>query len=224
MDGNGRWAKRRGLPRLLGHKAGLDSVRRMVRHCGTLGIETLTLYTFSTENWSRPRPEVSGLMRLLADTTRREIEDLHENNVRVLVQGRMHELPKPLRDVLQRAIETTRDNTGLTLNLAINYSGRAEIADAAKELARRAASGELDPESIGEPELAAAMYHPSLGDPDLLIRTGGEMRVSNFLLWQIAYTELWVTEVLWPDFDEELLDQAISDFGARERRFGGTKD
>ena len=221
MDGNGRWAKQHRRPRLFGHAEGLKAIRRIVTHGDEIGVKTFTLYAFSTENWTRPRAEVEGLMHLMARTTRGEIDALHAKNVRMLVQGRLHELPKGVRGELQRAIDMTAGNTGLNLNLAINYSGRAEIVDAARRLSERAVRGEIDPAAISVDDVNAATYHPELGDPDLLIRTGGEMRISNFMLWQIAYTELWVTETYWPDFDEAMLDAAIAEFQNRERRFGG---
>jgi undecaprenyl diphosphate synthase len=224
MDGNGRWARARGLPRTEGHRRGDRSVRAMVEACGDLGIAHLTLYTFSAENWRRSATEVQGLMRLIEVVARREIQELHEKGVRVRVLGRQGELPASLRAELERDAALTHENRGLSLNLAINYGGRAEIVDAVRSLARRVQRGELDPDAITEKELSAALYLPDLPDPDLLIRTGGEYRLSNFLLWQSAYTELWVTETLWPDFGRPELMEALQAYEQRERRFGGAPE
>jgi undecaprenyl diphosphate synthase len=221
MDGNGRWATARGLPRLEGHRRGYETVRAIVEASGDFGIQFLTLYTFSTENWRRPKPETDAIMCLIADAARLEVEDLHRKNVKVIVSGRLDELPAEVREELGRDIEVTKDNTGLTLNLAINYGGRREIAEAAQAIARRAAAGEIRPDDVDEELFARHLYSPGLPDPDLFIRTAGEMRVSNFLLWQIAYTEIHVTPVLWPDFTKEDLARAIVDYQNRMRRFGG---
>jgi undecaprenyl diphosphate synthase len=221
MDGNGRWARQRGLPRIEGHRRGERAVHDIVEYCGRIGVEHLTLYTFSTENWRRSEEEVGFLMRLIETVARKQIGELHRKGVRLKVLGRIHELPKSLRDELDRDMVLTRENTGLNLNLAINYGGRAEIADAAQRLAERVAAGLLEPEDVTEEALAREMYSPSMPDPDLLIRTGGEMRLSNFLLWQAAYSEIWVTDMLWPDFDGQALAGAIRWYQARERRFGG---
>jgi undecaprenyl diphosphate synthase len=220
MDGNGRWAQQRGLPRVEGHRRGERSVREAVEHCGELGIEHLTLYTFSAENWRRSEEEVSALMGLIELVARKEIRDLHKKGVRLRVLGRLDELPLSLQRELERDMALTRENTGLNLNLAINYGGRAEIVDATRRLAERVSMGLMRPEEIDEHALTRELYYPELPDPDLLIRTGGEMRISNFLLWQIAYTELWVTNTLWPEFDRKELTQAIHSFQNRERRFG----
>lgn len=221
MDGNGRWATQRGLPRIMGHQAGSESVRRVVEGCRLLGIEILTLYTFSVENWRRPADEVQALMHLIETVIRREIDALDEAGVRVEVLGRVHELPPSLQEELRRDVERTRHNKDLILNLAINYGGRAEIVDAARTLARAVKEGRLDPDAIDEETFARALYTRSLPDPDLLIRTAGEQRISNFLLWQIAYTELWVTDIPWPDFGQRELFQAVADFQHRQRKFGG---
>jgi len=221
MDGNGRWARGRGLPRVEGHRRGEHSVRRVVERCGELGVEHLTLYTFSAENWRRSVDEVTALMRLIELAAKKEIQELHRKGVRVRVLGRVHELPRSLQEELRRDEALTRDNRGLNLNLAINYGGRTEIVDAARRLAERVALGTLKPHEITEESLAGELYYPGLPDPDLLIRTGGEMRLSNFLLWQAAYAEIWVTPTLWPEFGAAELDQAIRSFQARERRFGG---
>jgi undecaprenyl diphosphate synthase len=220
MDGNGRWARARGLPRIEGHRRGDRSVRTVVETCGELGIPHVTLYTFSAENWRRSTEEVQGLMRLIEVVARREIHELHDKGVRVRVLGRLHELPGSLRRELERDVALTRENTGLTLNLAINYGGRAEIVDAVRTLAERVRRGELDPASITESDLSGALYLPDTPEPDLMIRTGGEFRLSNFLLWQSAYAELYVTDTLWPDFDRDELMAALSAYDKRERRFG----
>ncbi|MBI3947857.1 MAG: isoprenyl transferase [Armatimonadetes bacterium] len=221
MDGNGRWATRQGLPRIMGHQAGTEGVRQMVQGCRLLGIEILTLYTFSVENWRRPADEVQGLMILIEAVIRREIDALDEAGVRLGVIGRVSELPASLQEELRRDMERTRHNTQLNLNLAVNYGGRAEIIDAARRLARDARDGRLDPDAIDEPTFARALYTHSLPDPDLLIRTAGEQRISNFLLWQIAYAEMWVTDVPWPEFGQAQLMQAVADFQHRQRKFGG---
>lgn len=221
MDGNGRWARQRGLPRIAGHREGINSVREVVRACGELGIEVLTLYVFSVENWRRPRPEIGALMRLLRETTRREVDDLMRNDVHLSVIGRIGEIAPAARKVLTEAIQRTAGNTGLHLNLAINYGGRSELVDAVRRLAGDLNQGRLKAESIDEQTIGRYLYTADMPDPDLLIRTSGEMRVSNFLLWQIAYTEIHVTDVLWPDFRRPHLYQAILDYQSRERRFGG---
>jgi undecaprenyl diphosphate synthase len=222
MDGNGRWAKQRGyLDRIRGHEAGIDSVRTAVRACGELGLRALTLYAFSVENWKRPRREVDALMGLLKRFLREEIPELMENNVRLVASGRLADLGADVRAELGRSMEATRTNTGLVLNLALSYGGRAEILDAVRAIAEAVRAGSLTPDQIDEQVFAKHLYHPELGDPDLLIRTSGEMRISNFLLWQIAYTELYVTPVLWPDFRRADLYRAILDYQRRERRFGG---
>jgi undecaprenyl diphosphate synthase len=220
MDGNGRWAKRRGLPRTAGHRAGVKTVKRIVRAAGELGISVLTLFTFSRENWKRPKYEVSAIMKLLYETTKREIEELNENNVRLITTGRIDELPQQKREILERAKDKTKSNTGLILNLALNYGGRSEILDAVKQLALDVREGKLDPNSLDESSFSEYLYTKDLPDPDLLIRTSGEMRISNFLLWQTSYTELYVTNVLWPNFTVRDFYQAIRDYQNRKRRFG----
>jgi undecaprenyl diphosphate synthase len=221
MDGNGRWARQRGLPRVEGHRRGERTVRQVIETCGALGVEHLTLYTFSAENWRRSEEEVSALMGLIELVARKEIHELHRKGVRVNVIGRLHELPRSLQDELYRDMALTRENTGMTVNLAINYGGRAEIVDAAQRLAEQVARGVLKPAEITEEALSREMYAPNLPDPDLLIRTGGEMRLSNFLLWECAYSEIWVTQTLWPDFGPKDVQEAIRDYQSRERRFGG---
>jgi len=220
MDGNGRWAKRRGLPRVAGHREGVKSVREIVEAAGEIGVKVLTLYTFSKENWRRPESEVSSLMRLFVSTLRREIHDLIEKNVRLNAIGQLSDLPQFVYDELMWGIEETRHNTGLTLNLALSYGGRTEIVEAVREIARKVQAGELFPEDINENVIQQHLYTHNLPDPDLLIRTSGEERLSNFLLWQIAYTEIYITHTLWPDFRKAEFYHALIDFMQRERRFG----
>lgn len=224
MDGNGRWARLRGLPRAEGHRRGERAVHDVVECCGRLGIGHLTLYTFSVENWRRPDEEVTALMRLIETVASRRIGELHRKGVRLTVLGRLDELPGTLRQELLRDIAMTRDNSGLHLRLALNYGGRAEIVQAVRHLAAEAARGALRPEEITEESLARAMYDPEMPDPDLIIRTGGAQRLSNFLLWQSAYSELWITPTLWPDFGAAELIQALRSFQERERRFGTAPD
>jgi len=222
MDGNGRWAERRGLDRVQGHRAGIEAVRATVRAAHELGIRFLTLYAFSTENWSRPKGEVDALMGLLEHYLEAEIEELDRNGIRLRAIGRLDRLPELARAKLDRALHRTRDNGEMTVVFALSYGGRTEIADAARKLARDVEQGKLDPEQIDEKTFAAYLYDPELPDPDLLIRTGGEARVSNFLLWQIAYAELHVTDVMWPDFRKSDLVEAVWDYQQRERRYGLT--
>jgi len=221
MDGNGRWAQKRGLPRIVGHKTGVESVREVVRVASELGVEYLTLYTFSKENWKRPKDEVMGLMNLLKRLLRMEVEELNRNNVRIKAIGRLQDLPDEVLKELERARRLTENNDGLKLYLALSYGGRAEIVDAFKKAFRKWEEGKLTPDSINEETFREFLYDPELPDPDLLIRTSGEMRVSNFMLWQIAYSEIYVTPTLWPDFRREELLKAIEDYSKRERRFGG---
>jgi undecaprenyl diphosphate synthase len=221
MDGNGRWAEQRNRPRVEGHRAGIAAVRDVVETAARLDLEALTLYAFSVENWKRPRAEVATLMLLLKRYLRAELDTLLENGIRFQVIGRPGELAEDVRDELQRGIDATRGQKGLLFNIALNYGGRSEIADAARQLAGEVAAGRRDVDSIDEDAVAGALYTAGLPDPDLLIRTSGELRVSNFLLWQIAYAEIWVTDVLWPDFRRRHLLQAIADFQKRERRYGG---
>ncbi|MGB2769227.1 MAG: isoprenyl transferase [Candidatus Zixiibacteriota bacterium] len=220
MDGNGRWAKRRGLPRTAGHKAGVKAVKRIVRAAGDMGISVLTLFTFSQENWKRPKNEVSAIMKLLYETTKREINELDKNNVKLITTGKTDEFSPRRRQILQEAMERTKDNTGLVLNLALNYGGRTEILDAVKKIAGDVKRGKLDPEQLTEESFSDYLYTNTLPDPDLLIRTSGEMRISNFLLWQTSYTELYVTDVLWPNFSVRDFYEAVQDYQSRERRFG----
>jgi undecaprenyl diphosphate synthase len=219
MDGNGRWAKKRSLPRVAGHRAGVEPVRSAVDTCARLGIQALTLYAFSVENWKRPRAEVETLWRLLRYYLRQELPDLMRNRIRFQAIGRVDQLPHQIQRELQETIDATACNDGLVLSLAINYGGRAEIVDAVRAMMDKARRGE--PVEVTEESINAHLYTASLPEPDLLIRTSGEMRISNFLLWQIAYSELYVTDTLWPDFGRTNLLQAILDYQKRDRRFGG---
>ena len=220
MDGNGRWAARRRLPRPLGHQAGMKAVREVVEGCLAAGVQVLTLFAFSQENWKRPPEEIDALMALLEEYVAAEREELRRNGVSVRVLGDLHRLGPAARGAVDRIVAETAGGQGLVLNLCISYGSRDEIARAARQLAGEVAAGRLDPADIDEAAIAARLYTASLPDPDLLIRTSGEMRLSNFLLWQLAYAELWVTTVLWPDFTRRHLWQAILDFQRRERRFG----
>jgi undecaprenyl diphosphate synthase len=221
MDGNGRWARQRGLPRVEGHRAGIRAVRESVESATRLELEALTLFAFSTENWKRPRWEVRTLMGLLKEYLRRELNLLIENNIRFRPIGRIGELEQEIQDGLGRAVEATAKNSGLLFQIALNYSGRAELVDACRSVARAVASGALAAENVDEACVAAHLATAAVPDPDLLIRTSGELRISNFLLWQLAYTEIHITPVLWPDFTTVDLLRAIADFAGRERRFGG---
>jgi undecaprenyl diphosphate synthase len=222
MDGNGRWARQRNYPRILGHKAGISSVRTVVEACAQIGIEALTLYAFSVENWKRPRHEVEGLWRLLRYYLRRELPSLMRNDVQLVAIGRIESLPASAQAELQNAIDKTSSNRGMRLNLAVNYGGRTELVDAVNAMLDNARlEGNLDALEITEESIAGHLYTAGLKDPDLLIRTSGEMRISNFLLWQIAYAELYVTDTLWPDFGRNDLLEAIAEYQNRDRRFGG---
>ena len=221
MDGNGRWATGKGLPRVAGHREGVKAARAMVRAADAIGLRFLTLYAFSTENWNRPEDEVTTLMRLLEESIYRELPELMQRNVRLRVIGRPTGVPLPVRRGIDHVVHETRANTGMTLLMAFNYGGRDELLDAFRGLARRVQSGELAPEDISEKHVSQSLYTDGIPDPDLLIRTSGEMRISNFLLWQIAYTELWMTNTLWPDFGKVDLYRAVADFQRRTRRFGG---
>lgn len=221
MDGNGRWATRQGLPRLAGHRAGLEAVRRLVRACIERNIAYLTLFSFSTENWTRPAEEVGELMRLLRFFVRSDLATLNRQNVRIRVIGEREGLAPDILRILDEAQDTTAANTGLTLVIAFNYGARAEMARAVRHLAAEVAAGRIEPYAITEATLSAALDTSGIPDPDLLIRTSGEQRISNFLLWQSAYTELVFTPALWPDFDAAALDAALREFSQRQRRFGG---
>jgi undecaprenyl diphosphate synthase len=221
MDGNGRWATRRGLPRVVGHREGVKAARRIVTAAATVGLRYLTLFAFSTENWTRPEQEVSTLMRLLEASIGDELPELVRRNVRLRVLGRPHGVPARVQAGIDRVVRATADNTGLTLLMAFNYGGRDELLDAMRALAHQVREGVLEPDAIAEKHVEQALYTAHIPDPDLLIRTSGEMRISNFLLWQIAYTELWITPVLWPDVGAIDLYRAIADYQGRTRRFGG---
>jgi undecaprenyl diphosphate synthase len=222
MDGNGRWAEARGEPRTAGHRAGIEPVRRTIRECARLGVRALTLFAFSSENWRRPETEVATLMSLFMDALDREVEELHSNGVRLRIIGNRQSLAVRLQQRIAEAEALTAVNTRLDLQVAVSYGGRWDLVEAARRLAARAASGALRPADIDESALAAELQLADLPDPDLFIRTGGDHRVSNFLLWNIAYAELFFTDTLWPDFDERTLAEAIADFESRERRFGLT--
>ncbi len=224
MDGNGRWAAQRGKPRNAGHEAGVAAVKEVVKAAGEIGVKYLTLYSFSVDNWKRPKSEVAALMSLLARTTLRELDELMHNDVKLITTGRINGLPKSRQKVLAKAVEKTRDNRGLVLNLALNYGGRTEILDAVRAIANAVKAGVLDIQDINEELFSGFLYTADLPDPDLLIRTSGEMRISNFLLWQTSYTEMHVVDMFWPDFGRSALFEAILEYQRRERRFGGLKE
>jgi len=220
MDGNGRWAKKRGLPRVAGHRKGADSVRKAVESCDKLGVRYLTLYAFSSENWNRPQKEVDALMGLLEKFLQEKTPEMMEDNVRLTSMGRLDQLPTNVRAALDSAVETTAGNTGVTMNLALSYGGREEIVDAAKSIAVRVEAGKLKPADVNNEIFSQEIYTSKMPDPDLLIRTSGELRLSNFMLWQLSYAEIFITNKLWPDFRYEDFVEAISDFTKRDRRFG----
>jgi len=224
MDGNGRWAQKRGLPRAMGHRAGVEALRTIVRTCSELGIGVLTVYAFSTENWRRPKEEVGVLMNLLTEYLRKEINELHANQVAIHSLGYINELPVEAQKELARAVDRTKENKGLVFNLALNYGGRAELVAAVRGLAGEVQTGKIQVADIDEALIDKFLFTSGLPDPDLLIRTSGEMRLSNFLLWQLAYTEIVVVDDLWPDFDKKALIQAIQTYQRRDRRFGGLKN
>lgn len=221
MDGNGRWARQRGLPRVEGHRRGAASVRRVTEECARLGISQLTLYCLSSENWKRPPDELEFLMHLLQQYMIEERSGIMENNLQVSVIGRRAGIPDEALEEIDKTVAMSRGNTGLRLCLAINYGARSELVDAVRSVAEEVRAGRLDPAAVNEETLNAYLYTAGMPDPDLLIRTAGELRVSNFLLWQISYAEIWVTDVCWPDFDEAQLHAALASFAARDRRFGG---
>ena len=221
MDGNGRWAKAKGLPRIMGHRAGVEALKRTLRLCSDWGIKALTVYAFSTENWTRPGDEVKFLMALFERVLQRELDSLQEEQVRIRFLGDLQELPGRLQDLILEATELTAMNTGIHFNVCTNYGGRRELVLAAQKLAERSAKGDLDPALIDENLFAAELFTARDVDPDLLIRTSGEMRISNFLLWQLAYAEIHICDVLWPDFDATALREALADYQSRTRRFGG---
>ena len=221
MDGNGRWAEARGLPRVMGHRAGVEALKSTLRLCNDWGIDALTAYAFSTENWARPGDEVNFLMTLFERVLQRELQTLEEEQVRIQFLGDLEELPNKLQDLIADAMQRTASNSGIHFNVCTNYGGRRELVRAAQRLAARAAAGELDPQSIDENSVAAELFTSGEQDPDLLIRTSGEHRISNFLLWQLAYAEIHVTDVFWPDFNADALKRALLDYQSRQRRFGG---
>ena len=221
MDGNGRWAKARGLPRVVGHQAGVEALKSTLRQCSDWGIGALTAYAFSTENWSRPGDEVNFLMTLFEGVLQKELRSLEEEQVRIRFLGDLDGLPEKLQHLIDEATERTAKNSGIHFNVCTNYGGRRELVRAAQRLAKQAASGTLDPEEIDENSFARELFTAGDQDPDLLIRTSGEYRISNFLLWQLAYAEIHVTDVFWPDFNADVLKQALLDYQGRNRRFGG---
>ena len=220
MDGNGRWARSKGLPRVAGHQRGVETVRGVVQACSQLGVKNLTLYTFSTENWKRPYDEVSTLMRLIVKTLQNETDELHANNIKISTLGDLRHLPKVVQKELEQAINKTINNTAMGLNLAISYSGRWELVEAVKKILSAYKDGDIDINDISEEMISKNLTTREMNDPDLLIRSGGEFRISNFLLWQIAYSLLFVTNILWPEFKPKILLDAIQDYQQRERRFG----
>jgi undecaprenyl diphosphate synthase len=224
MDGNGRWATRKGLPRFEGHRAGAKSVRKIVEECRRLGVRYLTLFSFSTENWNRSANEVNGLMKLFKRHLDSELSTLLDNGVRLRAVGDLSRLPAYVRDSLERDIEKTKNNTALDLILAVSYGGREEIVNAAKQIAEKVAKGQMAPEDVTSETFSSNLWTAGIPDPDLLVRTSGELRISNFLLWQLAYSELVITPLCWPDFDEKALHSCIEEYNARERRFGLTTE
>ena len=223
MDGNGRWAKNRGWPRIAGHKAGMDTLREIISCADEIGIKVMTFFAFSTENWKRPSCEVKYLMKLPEEYLQKELNTLMEKNVVIKAIGDLSRLPRRTLKAVNDALHNTKDNTGLVINFALNYGGRAEIVDAVRQISQKVAAGKLEPDDIDAQVLADHLYTGDIPDPDLLIRPSGELRISNFLLWQMAYTELWFTRILWPDFNREHFLRAIMDYQRRERRFGGIK-
>ena len=223
MDGNGRWAKERNMPRTYGHKAGVETIREIVKECSNLGVEYLTLYAFSTENWARPKEEVDTLMKLLVQYLRNEFEELNKNNVIINSIGDISKLPKVCYEELNKAYDKTKNNTGLTLNLALNYGGRVEIVNSVKEIAKLVQENKIKVDDIDEKMIEKYLYTSGMPDPDIIIRPSGEQRLSNFLLWQCAYSEFWYSDVKWPDFTKENLIEAIFDYQNRDRRFGKVK-
>jgi len=221
MDGNGRWAKARRLPKIAGHRAGVKRVQEAIKAAGELGIKVLTLYTFSTENWKRPKREINALFNLLEEYLDKEEDKLNKNNIKLSVIGNVEGLPDSVQKKLKKAIESTKNNSGLTLNLALNYGSRNEIINAVRNIAKDVSAGSLSPEDITDELFSGYLYTKDLPDPDLLIRTSGEFRVSNFLLWQISYAEFYITKKLWPDFKKQDLKKAVAEYQRRERRFGG---
>ncbi len=220
MDGNGRWAKKRLMPRSVGHRAGVEQVKRVITMSSDIGLSALTLYAFSTENWKRPKDEVGTLMSLLLEYLKREIGELHRNNVKLCTLGDIENLPREVYEAIVSAQQKTKDNTGLVVNIAVNYGARAEMVRCTKKIAQLAGEGKLKPEEIDEQLISSYLYTSHVPDPDLIIRTSGELRISNFLLYQMAYSELYFTDALWPDFDEQEYLKALLDYKNRKRRFG----
>lgn len=224
MDGNGRWAKQRHQPRFMGHRAGVKAVENIVKQCAQLGVEVLSLFAFSSENWRRPSKEVSLLMELFALSLKQQVKRLHKNNIRLQIIGDISRFSSSLQQQIRQAQQLTENNTGLTINVAANYGGHWDITQSVRQLAEKVLAGELKPNDITEQDIATGLSTAALAEPDLFIRTGGEQRVSNFMLWQLAYTEFYFSETLWPDFDPEQLNKAIASFNQRERRFGKTSE
>ncbi len=223
MDGNGRWAQRRGLPRIMGHPRGVDALRELVRCCDDWGIQALTVYAFSTENWNRPQQEINVIMILIEQFLRRELPELMARDIRLELVGKLQDLPQSLQKQMHRSVSATQGNQGLQFTVATNYGGRQEILQACRSLAAQVKEGQLNPEDIDQALFERYLYTASVGDPDLLIRTSGEMRISNFLLWQVAYAEIYITDTLWPDFDRAEMHRALWEFQKRDRRFGKVK-
>lgn len=223
MDGNGRWAKSRFMPRTYGHKVGVETIRKVVKECSRLGVRYLTLYAFSTENWKRPKDEVSALMGLLVKYLRNELEELHKNNVKILTIGDISKLPQACIEELDHAREKTKDNRGLVMSLALNYGGRNDLVNAVKNISQEVVDGKISVEDIGDDLISSHLSTNQSPDPDLVVRTSGEQRLSNFLLWELAYSEFYFTDIHWPDFDEKELQKAIFAYQSRDRRFGGIK-
>jgi len=221
MDGNGRWAKERGMSRAFGHRKGVERVKEIIRGASKLGIQTVTFFAFSTENWNRPKNEVNVLMRYLDNFLSKEIKEMHKNNIRFITIGRSSPIPKYLQAKIKKTQDETADNTGLTVILALNYGGRQEILDAAKKFSKEALAGKINPENLDEEKFRSYFYAADIPDPDLLIRTSNEMRISNFLLWQLSYSEFYFSHKCWPDFGIDELKEAIKEYQKRERRFGG---
>ena len=223
MDGNGRWAKSRFMPRTYGHKVGVETIRKVVKECSRLGVKYLTLYAFSTENWKRPKDEVSALMGLLVKYLRNELEELHKNNVKILTIGDISKLPQACIEELDHAKEKTKDNTGLVMSLALNYGGRNDLVNAVKNISQEVVDGKISVDEIGDDLISSHLSTKESPDPDLVVRTSGEQRLSNFLLWELAYSEFYFADIHWPDFDEKELQKAIFAYQSRDRRFGGIK-
>ena len=221
MDGNGRWAQKRGLPRMAGHSAGVKNFQDIARHCNKAGIKYLTVYAFSTENWKRPKEEIDNLMNILRDYLKDALENFHDENIRTRFIGDLSVLPQDIQELIVRAEEGSKDDTGLNLNISLNYGGRDEITRAARRLAQQVQNGEMALEDITEQAVSGQLYTAGMPDPDMIIRPSGEYRLSNFMIWQSAYSEFWYSDILWPDFTPERLEKALDDFAARNRRFGG---